>query len=45
LPDESGAIPMTIRAVREPGEYEVRITVAQGHGSVERSLKYTIAAK
>jgi len=45
LPDESGAIPMTIRAVREPGDYEVRITVDQGHASVERSLKYTIAAK
>ncbi len=45
LPDESGAIPMTIRAVREPGDYEVRITVEQGHRLVERSLKYTIAAK
>jgi VWFA-related protein len=43
-PDESGAIPMTIRAVREPGDYEVKITVQQGSGSVERSLKYTIAA-
>jgi hypothetical protein len=45
LPDESGAIPMTIRAVREPGDYEVRITVDQGRASVERSLKYNIAAK
>jgi len=44
LPDESGAIPMTIRAVREPGDYEVKITVQQGSGSVERSLKYSIAA-
>ncbi len=44
-PDESGAIPMTIRAVREPGDYEVKITVAQGQASTERSLKYTIAAK
>lgn len=44
-PDESGAIPMTIRAVREPGDYEVRVTVEQGRASVERSLKYTIAAK
>jgi VWFA-related protein len=43
-PDESGAIPMTIRAVREPGDYEVKITVQQGSGSVERSLRYTIAA-
>ncbi len=45
LPDESGAIPMTIRAVRDPGDYEVRITVEQGRAAVERSLKYTIAAK
>ncbi|MGD0300785.1 MAG: VWA domain-containing protein [Bryobacteraceae bacterium] len=45
LPDEAGAIPMTIRAVREPGDYEVKITVEQGRSSVERSLKYTIAAK
>jgi VWFA-related protein len=44
-PDESGAIPMTIRAVREPGDYEVRVRVEQGQASVQRSLKYTIAAK
>ena len=44
-PDESGAIPMTIRAIREPGIYEVRITVEQGTAAIERSLKYTIAAK
>ena len=44
-PDESGAIPMTIRAIREPGEYEVRITVEQGSAAIERSLKYSIAAK
>ena len=40
-PDESGAIPMAIRAVSEPGDYEVRISVGQGRGSVERSLKYS----
>ena len=45
LPDESGAIPMTIRAIREPGDYEVRITVEQGSAAIERSLKYSIAAK
>jgi VWFA-related protein len=44
-PDESGAIPMTIRAIREPGDYEVRITIEQGTAAIERSLKYTIAAK
>jgi VWFA-related protein len=45
LPDESGAVPMTIRAIREPGDYEVRITVEQGSAAIERSLKYSIAAK
>ena len=43
-PDESGAIPMTIRAIREPGDYEVKISIEQGHASVERSVKYTIGA-
>ncbi len=45
LPDESGAVPMAIHAVNAPGDYEVRITVTEGRRSVERSLKYTIAAK
>jgi hypothetical protein len=36
---------MTIRAIREPGDYEVRITIEQGTAAIERSLKYTIAAK
>jgi len=44
-PDESGAIPITIRAIHEPGQYEVRIKVDQGRATVERSLKYSIAAK
>ncbi len=44
-PDESGAIPMAIRAVAKPGNYEVRITVEQGRAAVQRSLKYSIAAK
>jgi VWFA-related protein len=44
-PDASGAVPMAIRAVATPGDYEVRIKVEQGSRSIERSLKYTIAAK
>jgi hypothetical protein len=44
-PDESGAIPMAIRAIAESGDYEVRITVEQGRGSVQRNLKYSIASK
>src|SRR5579863_4956094 len=43
--DGTGAIPMAIRAVSKPGEYEVRITIEQGRAAVQRSLKYTIAAK
>ena len=42
-PNESGAIPMAIRAAAAPGNYEVRITVEQGRRSVERRLQYTIA--
>jgi len=41
-PDSSGAIPMAIEAVAAPGDYEVRITIGQGRGSVQRSLHYTI---
>jgi VWFA-related protein len=44
-PDGSGAIPMAIRAVSKPGEYEVKITIEQGRAAIQRSLKYTIAAK
>jgi VWFA-related protein len=44
-PDASGAIPMVIRAVPGPGDYELRITALQGSDSVEQSLKYSIAAK
>jgi hypothetical protein len=44
-PDSSGAVAMAIQAIARPGDYEVRITVEQGRGSVQRSLKYTIAVK
>jgi hypothetical protein len=44
-PDESGAIPMAIRAISQPGDYEVRITIEQGRAAVQRNLKYTIAVK
>jgi VWFA-related protein len=45
LPDASGAVPMAIQPIAGPGDYEVRVTIEQGHRSVERNLKYTIAAK
>lgn len=44
-PDGSGAIPMAIRAISQPGDYEVRVTIEQGRAAVQRNLKYTIAAK
>jgi VWFA-related protein len=45
LPDPSGSIPMAIQAVAFPGDYEVRVTVGQGRRSVQRTVKYAIAAK
>jgi VWFA-related protein len=44
-PDESGAVPMAIRAIAKPGDYEVRITIEQGHAAIQGNLKYSIAAK
>jgi hypothetical protein len=43
--DASGAIPMTIGALAEPGNYELKIAMLQGGQSVERSIRYSIAAK
>ena len=43
--DASGSIPKVISGSDKPGSYEVQITATQGKESVERSLKYTIAAK
>jgi hypothetical protein len=36
---------MAIRAISQPGDYEVRITIEQGRAAVQRNLKYTIAVK
>jgi hypothetical protein len=44
-PDVSGGIPMIMELASMPGSYEVRATVAQGTGSVERSLTYTLPEK
>jgi hypothetical protein len=44
-PDASGGIPMVIEATGKPGSYEVRVAVAQGGSSTERSLAYTLAGK
>jgi hypothetical protein len=43
--DASGAVPMTIGAIAEPGHYELKITLVQGGESVERSVRYSIAAR
>jgi VWFA-related protein len=42
-PDVSGGIPMVIQETKQPGSYEVRVTVQQGISSTERSLAYTLA--
>jgi VWFA-related protein len=42
-PDASGGIPMIIELTSKPGSYEVRATIAQGNGSTERTLQYTLA--
>jgi hypothetical protein len=41
-PDESGGIPMWLEETKQPGSYEVRVTVAQGANSTERALAYTV---
>jgi VWFA-related protein len=41
--DDSGAIPMAIRAIAKPGAYEVRVFVEQGRHSAQQTLKYTVA--
>lgn len=43
--DESGAVPMAIRAITKPGSYEVKILVTQDRSTVQQSLKYTIGSK
>jgi hypothetical protein len=44
-PDASGAIPMTIGTLPKPGDYELKITLFQGGKSVQRSIRYSIAAR
>ncbi len=43
--DAAGAVPMTIAAIDAPGSYELRIKLVQGAESVERSIRYSIAAR
>ncbi len=43
--DATGAVPKVISGYDKPGSYEVQITATQGKESVERSLRYTIAAR
>ncbi len=44
-PDSTGAVSMTLQPVAFPGDYEVRIKVDQGSVSIDRSIKYSIAAR
>jgi len=44
-PDTSGAIPMSIATVPEPGNYSIKIAIRQGSEHVERSLDYSVAAQ
>ena len=39
----SGGVPIVLQLTDKPGNYEVRATVAQGGGSMERTLRYTLA--
>jgi hypothetical protein len=41
-PDATGAIPMTIAAIPQPGSYELKITARQGADSVEQTIQYSI---
>jgi hypothetical protein len=36
---------MTIGAIAKPGNYELKIAMFQGGESVERSIRYSIAAR
>ncbi|MGB7761762.1 MAG: PA14 domain-containing protein [Bryobacteraceae bacterium] len=44
-PDASGAIPMSIATVTEPGTYAIRIAIQQGSQRVERRLDYSVTAQ
>jgi hypothetical protein len=44
-PDPSGAIPMTVGAIAQAGNYELRVTALQGAGSAKQSVKYSVAAR
>jgi hypothetical protein len=41
-PEASGAIPMTIAVIPEPGSYELKITARQGSDSAEERIQYSI---
>jgi len=44
-PDAAGRIPMLIVAPGTPGNYEIRVTVAQGAATIERSLTYSVVGR
>jgi hypothetical protein len=43
-PDASGAIPMSIATVTDPGKYAIKIAIQQGTQRVERHLTYSVTA-
>ncbi len=43
-PDATGASPMMISSVAQPGDCELKITATQGAQSFGRTVKYTVAA-
>ncbi len=44
-PDASGAIPMSVATVTEPGKYAIKIAIQQGSQRVERRLNYSVTAQ
>ncbi|HTP86488.1 MAG TPA: VWA domain-containing protein [Bryobacteraceae bacterium] len=44
-PDATGAVPMLLGAMVQPGHCELRITATQGYAMSTQSVKYTVAAQ
>ncbi len=44
-PDATGAIPMVVGAVAQPGRCELRITASQGNATTMQNLFYTVVAQ
>jgi VWFA-related protein len=44
-PDSTGAVPMLLGAMVQPGECELKITAMQGYAMATQSVKYSVAAQ